>query len=240
MSSYRAELGGLIAILFTIYRICSHYEVESGRAKFHCDNKGVIKNVFSLSTPTISQFFHTDYDLVIIAKRLLRLLPVTIVAEWVKGHYTGDNREHKHDLNDMADQLAGKFYKNPHATLRQKATPCSIQGYAIHLLHDGSTITTRLYSTMSIALHRRGLITYIKEKYDWSDHTFNLIQWNAHETAFKSLPINSKKIIAKLIHNLVNTNKQIRNFMANRLCVHAAKQQRKLGPMCLPVDLQAQ
>ena len=31
MSSYRAELGGLIAVLYTIYRICLHYQVESGK-----------------------------------------------------------------------------------------------------------------------------------------------------------------------------------------------------------------
>ena len=186
--------------------------MESGRAKFHCDNKGVIKNVFSFSNPTISQFLHADYDLVIIAKRLIKLLPVTIVAEWVKGHYTGDNREHKHDLNDMADQLAGKFNKNPPATLRQNTLPCSIKGYAIRLLYDGSTITNKLYSTMSIALHRQGLITYIKEKNGWTDNTFNLIHWNAHETAFKSMTRNNKIMTAKLIHSLVNTNKQNQKF----------------------------
>jgi hypothetical protein len=212
MSSYRAELGGLITILYIIYRICSHYDVDSGKAKYHCDNKGVIKNVFSTSTPTISQFLHTDYDLVVIAKRLLRLLPVTIVAEWVKGHYTGDNREHKHDLNDMADQLAGKFNKNPPRVLKQQSLPCSLPGYSIRLIHDGSTITTRLYSTMSVALHRRGFITYLQTKHGWSDYVFNLIQWDAHEKAFKNLPRHKKIAMAKLIHNLVNTNLQNQKF----------------------------
>jgi hypothetical protein len=30
LSSYRAELGDLIAVLYTIYRICKHYNVTSG------------------------------------------------------------------------------------------------------------------------------------------------------------------------------------------------------------------
>ncbi len=131
MSPYRAELGGLITVSFIIYRICSHYEVKSGRAKLHCDNEGVIKTVFSLNTPTPSQFLHTDYDLVVIAKRLLGLLPVKIVAEWVKGHYTGDNREQKHDLKDILDKLAGIFNKNPPISLKQSSLPCSLPGYAI-------------------------------------------------------------------------------------------------------------
>jgi Tfp pilus assembly protein PilN len=41
-----------------------------------------------------------------VAKTLVTLIPATIVAEWVKGHYTGEYREHKHDLNNRADKFA--------------------------------------------------------------------------------------------------------------------------------------
>ncbi len=63
MSSYRAELGGLTAVLYAIYRICLHYQVESGKIKYHCNDKGVINSVFSNKPPTISQYLTTDYDL---------------------------------------------------------------------------------------------------------------------------------------------------------------------------------
>jgi hypothetical protein len=58
--------------------------------------------------------------------------------------YTGGNREHKHDLNDKADKLAGVFNKNPPIAFKQHKLPCLIPGYSICLLHDGSTITTKL------------------------------------------------------------------------------------------------
>ncbi len=48
------------------------------------------------------------------AKRLLNIIPITIVAQWVKGHYTGKDREYKHDLNDIADSLATSFNRRPH------------------------------------------------------------------------------------------------------------------------------
>ena len=131
MSSYRAELGGLIAILYTIYRICQYQQVTSGKFKYHCDNKGVITNVFSHKPTTITQFLQADYDLVQIAKTLVTLIPATIVAEWVKGHYTGEFREHKHDLNERADRLANKFNENPPPTLKQFKMPCPLAGYAI-------------------------------------------------------------------------------------------------------------
>jgi hypothetical protein len=82
MSSYRAELGGQIAILYTIYRICQFQQVSSGKFKYYCDNKGVLTNIFSKMPMTITQFLHTDYDLVHVAKNLVTLIPATIVAEW--------------------------------------------------------------------------------------------------------------------------------------------------------------
>jgi hypothetical protein len=47
MSSYQSELGGLLAVLYTIYRICSYHQVTSGSIRYYCDNKGVRRNVFS-------------------------------------------------------------------------------------------------------------------------------------------------------------------------------------------------
>jgi hypothetical protein len=79
----RAELGGLIAILYTIYRICKYQQVSAVKFKYHCDNKGVLTYVFSHKPATITQFLH-DFDLVQVAKTLVTLIPVTIVAEWVK------------------------------------------------------------------------------------------------------------------------------------------------------------
>jgi hypothetical protein len=123
MSSYRAELGGLIAILYTIYRICQFHQVTSGKFKYHCDNKGVLTNVFSKKPTSITHFLQADYDLVQVAKSLVTLIPATIVAEWVKGHYKGDYREHKHDLNDKADALATAFNANPPPALKPIKMP---------------------------------------------------------------------------------------------------------------------
>jgi ribonuclease HI len=136
LSSYRAELRGLIAVLYTIYRICKHCNVTSGKVKYHCDNKGVIKNVFHPRSTSITQYLQSDYELVLIAQHLLSIIPATIIAEWVKGHYNGDYREFKHDLNDRADHLAGKFNKRPPRHFRQQSMPCLSPGYSIRLLYD--------------------------------------------------------------------------------------------------------
>jgi hypothetical protein len=85
----------------------------------------------------------------------------TIVAEWVKGHYTGEYREHRHDLNEHADRLANKFNENPSSALKQIKMSCPLSGYAIRLVYDGSTITNKL----SKALHKQKFIPYLKQKH---------------------------------------------------------------------------
>jgi hypothetical protein len=55
------------------------------------------------------------------ARQLLTLIPVTVLAGWVKGHYHGDHREYKHDLNDSVDKLAGDFSKHPDPAFIPKA-----------------------------------------------------------------------------------------------------------------------
>ncbi len=109
-------------------------------------------------------------------------------------------------LIDKADRLAANFNKHTHPSYVQKTIPCSLPNYAIRLIHDGSTIMTKLYHTMSVALHRNNLVTYLKKKHGWSDATFNTIHWDAHELAFKRQPRHTQIMVAKLIHKLVNTN----------------------------------
>jgi hypothetical protein len=81
LSSYCTELGGLSAILYTIYCVCQYYQVTSGK---------------------------------------VALIPVTVIAGWVKGHYTGKHREYKHDLNDRVDHLADKHNKRPNPAFIHK------------------------------------------------------------------------------------------------------------------------
>lgn len=104
---YRVELNDLIAIIYNINWICLHYQVKSGIVKYHCYNKGALTNLFFTKFLTILQFLNTDYNLILIAKNLVTLLPVTIVSEWVKGHYKGDNREYK----GKDERLAKRFSK---------------------------------------------------------------------------------------------------------------------------------
>ncbi len=46
LSSYRAGLGGILASLYNIHRICSYFHIEMGQAVSYCANKGAINRAF--------------------------------------------------------------------------------------------------------------------------------------------------------------------------------------------------
>lgn len=117
--------------------------------KYHCDNKGVLTNVFSPTAPGIIPYLSTDADLVMEAKCLLGVILVTILAEWVKGHYNGKDREYKHELNEFAGSLATSFNSSPHPQLIPRIKPIAPLNYGARFLHDGSTITNKLRPLMA-------------------------------------------------------------------------------------------
>lgn len=207
LTSYRAELSGIIATLYIVYRICQHYNIEEGSMILYCDNKGALGKAFKDIKPGITPYFTTDHDLIELARALITITPVIIGSSWVKGHYTGKERQYQHDLNDTADRIAGD-YQNlqvPHHTIRKPLPP---PNYRIRLLHDSSVLTAKVHSTLVTQLHEDNLITHLMRKANWTRSTLNKIHWDAHERAFKRLPRYSQHSTAKMIHGLLNTNRQ--------------------------------
>jgi hypothetical protein len=98
------------------------------------------------------------------AKRLLSVILVTILAEWVKGHYNGKDRGYKHELNEFAGSLANSFNSSPHPQFIPRIKPIAPLNYGARILHDGSTITNKLRPLMAQSLHRQTLVSHITNK----------------------------------------------------------------------------
>jgi hypothetical protein len=116
-------------------------------------------------------------------------------------------KQFQHVLNDHADQLAGKYQscQRPHVTLKKPLPP---PNYKIHLLYDSSVITSKVKSVIQNTLFSSSIKAHIMKKARWTKRTFDLVHWDAHERAFRRLPRYSQHSMAKLVHGLVNTNRQ--------------------------------
>ncbi len=84
LSSYRSELGRILASLYVIYKICDHYNIQEGKATLYCDNKGAIQKYHSILS--------SDYNLLGLIRHLVCIIPITILGGLVKGHYSGKEK----------------------------------------------------------------------------------------------------------------------------------------------------
>jgi hypothetical protein len=87
-----------------------------------------------------------------------------IMAKWVKGHYTGKDKEFKHELNEIADSLATTYNSHPHPKFIPSIKPLTYPNYGARVLYEGSTITNKLRPIMAQALHHKTMIAHIQEK----------------------------------------------------------------------------
>jgi hypothetical protein len=175
--------------------------------------------VFEKTKQGITPYFTTDYDLIELAKFLLQILPITVLHEWVKGHYVGQKKEFKHTLNQQTDTLATQYQLHqqpPYSTSRKPLAP---PNYCIRLIYDNSIITSKFYHILAQAMHEPPIIEYVRRKTKWSPYVFSLVDWNSHEHAFTRLTRKQKVTMAKLIPGLANTNRQNHTYYnTSNLC----------------------
>jgi hypothetical protein len=87
LSSYRSELGCILTVLYIVYRICHFYDIDTGKVTIYCDNKGAIHNSFKPQPSGISPVLVANSDILSLAREFIKIIPVTLLGEWVKGHY---------------------------------------------------------------------------------------------------------------------------------------------------------
>ncbi len=195
LSSYRLELGGILAALYIIHRISVCYQVSSGKAKLYCDNKWAVNKVFGSPARGITPFLTADHDLIYAAHNLLISLPIMVVGEWVKGHYPGKNRLIKHNLNNEADALASEHLCNQSQPFKTKPCPAPNPGFRARMLYRNTLITSKFYAALASAHHEKDL--YIMRKNYRSNETFHKVNWLAHAQANCRLTIHQKISTAK-------------------------------------------
>ncbi len=207
LSSYRAELGGLLALLYIVNRISVYHSISTGKMRIYCDNRSALNTVTTSAQRGITPFLTSDYDLIDLIRIQASELSFPLVGEWVKGHYTGNKREFKHDLNDRADYLATLAHQNP-SPFTTKPSVEAPPGYHVRLSDKNGLITSQLYKMLVIAHHEQPIIDHIKRKTGWTDQVFHSIDWDSHHRAFRRLTRYQRIGMTKIVHNLSYTNRQ--------------------------------
>jgi hypothetical protein len=88
----RSELSGITALLLLLLWIFTDQNITTGQVTLFCDNKKSIRYIFDEALTSPLDQIKPDIGLIISAKYILRLLPIRVKHEWVKGHYKGPDR----------------------------------------------------------------------------------------------------------------------------------------------------
>jgi ribonuclease HI len=208
LSSYRAELCGILALLYVVQRICNYHAVTTGKLRLHCDNKSALAKTGSIAPRGITPFLTADYDLIALIQLQTTLLPISVACEWVKGHYTGNKREYKHDLNERADLLATSAHDRMPPTFYTTQTVAAPPGYRVRLSNGSGLITSQYYKMLAEAHHSQPIVDYILRKTGWNITIFNRVDWDSHHRAFRRLTRFQRISVTKIVHQLSNTNRQ--------------------------------
>jgi hypothetical protein len=135
--------------------ICTQEDIDYGSLTLYCDNEGALNQVFNKSRPlkNPNEFLSADIDLITCAKDLLLQLPLEahVKREWVKGHYTGKQRQLKHEINNLADTTAREYNssRRPPSSTPPVLCPTS----EVELIHNNNIFTSRLLQLVKSAIH---------------------------------------------------------------------------------------
>ena len=107
-SSYRGELGGILAGLDYATKTLRLHDVTSGTCTFSCDNKGALDASFGWKTPNPNW---KCYDLVSAIRHRLRNSPIKWIKKHVKGHQDSGTEYHELSNEAQANVIADKYAK---------------------------------------------------------------------------------------------------------------------------------
>lgn len=152
----------------------------------YCDNEGALENVFDeFPKRGIYPLLARDYDLLGMARALLKRIPVKVTGCWVKGHYKGEQREVSHNLNDIADQLAEQFRLSPPAGYTPRRMPSLHPDYEALLYLSGATVTTAFKNIIYRQVFSSDLEANIMRRTGWTPQQFQRISWEEYDAAFR-------------------------------------------------------
>ena len=116
-SSYRGELGGILAAIVYTNKKCKQNNITEGKCTLGCDNKGALSASFGWKTPNPNW---VCFDLVSMIRYHLRDSNIQWVGKHIKGHQ--DDSKHFEQLSEesQANVIADKEAKSE---LRKNKTP---------------------------------------------------------------------------------------------------------------------
>jgi ribonuclease HI len=177
----RAELCSLMATTYLLLQIINKHGITNGSIDLYNDSSKAIK-LINHPGRKFKRFLLDDYDLLCEIRTSIQSIQrqVSFKLKWVKGHFTGKQKEFQHDLNAEAHNLA----KTALSTVDQSSVDVS-PPTSLAVLWLGHTLTSNWQQTIREIAHSEKLRHTICKTSAWSEDHFHMVDWESLLAALK-------------------------------------------------------
>jgi len=209
----RAELEGILHILFILQTVCAFHTVTTGNITVLCLSKGVTTLLQRVRYRGISSALNDNDDIITAIRHYLREFPSGIKVSFT--HYDLSKPSHDiafatkciQDLSDLITSTKEAIQDLPSS--REYLPPPHSE---VTLQFNGSPLTTRIRSTLRRALYENKILATICKQEGWTESLFHQVDWGACEYAMQRTWSCKRIAYTKLNHALLNTNAQNKKF----------------------------
>ena len=183
-SSYRAEGYGILAVLRLIIRVFQFTNIDlPHEVHLYTDSQSMIKSIASYREqlpPFPNKTLEAEWDILQCISHCMDEFPVEPHLHYVRAH---QNKDKSYDslslegqLNEDADRRAAQYQHEPD---RQSDVVPRLEGNSAQLYIDNATVTHDYKTVIRQAATAPALQDHIMRKEDWSQETFDTIDWEA-------------------------------------------------------------
>jgi hypothetical protein len=184
-SSYRGELGGILAGVVFANKVCEDNNITEGKCTMGCDNMGALSASFGWRTPNPNW---VCFDLVGMIRYHIRKSPIQWESQHIKGHQDDAKNFKELTLEAQANVIADKKAKEE---LKDDNIPMATQyvpGQPWMVICDGQKVTGNVEQRLRLLMQQEESKRWWMKKLRIDDHYVDRIAWDVYEGYRTSTP----------------------------------------------------
>jgi hypothetical protein len=209
MTSYRSELGGIIAGLAVLGTLLWSGLINARRIKFICDNSAAILASKRELTQSIFHRKEGDHDLIATIKYLQHKWynNTEVTYAWVKGHEDREDQDpnREEQLNTEVDALCDLIREEARGPRGTRPSCPHWDLEVCSLFIKGDKVTSKMKPQMENQRHDKDMRKYLTEREIWTENQFDKVDWTSYKTAFKRMGRSRQTSISKVCHSMCHT-----------------------------------
>jgi hypothetical protein len=202
---YRAELIGILSVLYIIYKGEQLHPVKSTfSVLLQCGHDKALKEAFRMSPEGITTATQANSDIIMDIRHLRHLISIKIQPIYAQPQLDPPMQTSL----EVPKTSIHEILRNPSLGHLEEAISYTPLSHVISIFYNNKELTDDLYPTIKDLAYTKPLKDKLQKNNSWSEDEFQSVDWDAFYTTIRHIPRSHRISITKLSHQLWNTNIQ--------------------------------